>query len=102
MPAARRPRAPTVDFHETADLFKALADPIRLHILHELSGTDACVHELCKLVDMSQPSVSHHLRLLRAARLVSTHRKGREIFYQLTDDNITSIVEATRRRVQGH
>ncbi len=86
---------------EMADVFKALSDPSRLRILYEVSKTDVCVHELCKALHMSQTSVSHHLRQLRAQHLVNTRRAGREIFYMLASSHVTELLETARRHVES-
>jgi ArsR family transcriptional regulator len=77
---------------EPADLLKALASPLRLAIVLELRNGDRCVHELVDATDIVQPLVSQHLRVLRAARVVTGHRRGKEIVYRLADDHITHIV----------
>jgi DNA-binding transcriptional ArsR family regulator len=79
-----------------AEMFKTLSDPTRLRILSRLAADEACVHELCAALAMSQTAVSHQLRLLRVARLVRTRRAGREIFYSLEDDHVMSLVAAAR------
>ena len=74
------------------ELLKALANPLRMAIVVELSAGSRCVHELVEALDVSQPLVSQHLRVLRQARLVATERRGREIVYSLTDDHVAHIV----------
>ncbi len=86
---------------ELAELFKALSDASRLRILYGLADGDACVHELCKNLGMSQTAVSHHLRQLRAQRLVTSRRAGREIFYALAGGQILAILDAARRHVEA-
>jgi DNA-binding transcriptional ArsR family regulator len=78
--------------HELAEIFKTLADPTRLRILAELARGETCVHELCARLEMSQPAVSHSLRVLRVARLVRGRRAGREIFYSLDDDHVLTLI----------
>ena len=79
-----------------AEMFKTLSDPTRLRLLTRLAEGEACVHELCAALAMSQPAVSHQLRLLRVARLVRTRRAGREIFYSLEDEHVMSLVASAR------
>ncbi|MCL6564730.1 MAG: metalloregulator ArsR/SmtB family transcription factor, partial [Firmicutes bacterium] len=52
-------------YEDMADQFKALADPVRLHILSLLRVREACVCELVSLLPLSQPAISQHLRKLR-------------------------------------
>jgi DNA-binding transcriptional ArsR family regulator len=79
-----------------AEMFKTLSDPTRLRLLTRLAEGEACVHELCAALAMSQTAVSHQLRLLRVARLVRTRRAGREIFYSLEDEHVMSLVASAR------
>lgn len=79
-----------------AEIFKTLSDPTRLRILQRLAEGETCVHELCAQLAMSQPAVSHQLRLLRVGHLVRTRRAGREIFYSIDDEHVMSLVAAAR------
>src|SRR5262249_51339834 len=79
--------------NDLAEIFKMLGDPTRLRILSALVGGERCVHELCARLQMSQPAISHQLRILRAARLVRPRRAGREIFYTLDDAHVTVLLE---------
>ncbi|MEP7025538.1 MAG: metalloregulator ArsR/SmtB family transcription factor [Actinomycetota bacterium] len=65
------------------DRFGALADPTRRHLLERLAARDLAVSELMSGLDMSQPAVSQHLRVLREAGLVTARRDGRHRYYQL-------------------
>lgn len=65
-----------------ARLFKALADPLRLDILHLLRNGSFGVLELCRIVSVRQSALSHHLKILAQADLVSTRREGNSIFYR--------------------
>jgi DNA-binding transcriptional ArsR family regulator len=79
-------------FDATAELFKSLASPLRLAIVNSVHEHPKCVHELVDELGVSQPLVSQHLRVLRAARVVHGNRRGREITYELTDHHIGHIV----------
>jgi len=78
---------------DLAQIFKLLGDPTRLRILAALVSGERCVHELCARLHMSQPAVSHQLRILRTARLVKPRRAGREIFYTVDDAHVTVLLE---------
>jgi ArsR family transcriptional regulator len=94
---AHRVKAAPLDENEleaAAETFKTLSDPTRLRILRALADGDTCVHELCDQLGMSQPAVSHQLRLLRVQRLVRARRAGREIYYSLADHHVLSLVAA--------
>ena len=79
------------DYDGAAELLKALASPVRLALVHLLEAQAACVHELVDALGIPQPQVSQHLRTLRAAGLVVTERRGREVSYRLSDDHVAHI-----------
>jgi len=69
---------------ELAKMFKALADPIRLRLLSLIAsheGGEACVCDLTGPFDVSQPTISHHLKVLREAGLVGCERRGTWVYY---------------------
>lgn len=76
-----------------AELFKALSDPTRVRIIGLLAHTELCVGDLCLVLGMSQPAVSHQLRLLRNLHIVRTRKEGRHVFYTLDDDHIRHLFE---------
>ncbi len=87
----------------TAELFKALANPLRLAIVQELQDGPRCVHELVDALDAPQPLVSQHLKVLRGARLIAGDRRGREMAYSLADDHVTHIVvDAVTHAAEAH
>ena len=65
-------------------LFQALADPTRLAIIRELAGSpEVCACDFTTCCDVRQPTVSHHLRVLREAGVIESERRGNSIFYRL-------------------
>jgi len=74
-----------------ADLFKALSDPTRVRIISLLAHTELCVGDLCLVLGMTQPAVSHQLRILRNLRLVTARKEGRHVFYTLADEHIHDL-----------
>lgn len=65
-------------------LFQALADPTRLAIVRELAGApEVCACDFTSCCDVRQPTISHHLKVLREAGVVETERRGTSIFYRL-------------------
>lgn len=81
------------DIAAASELLSALAAPLRLSIVALLDehGT-LCVHELVEALDVAQPLVSQHLRVLRGARLVVGERRHREVHYRLVDNHVGHIV----------
>jgi ArsR family transcriptional regulator len=87
----RKGMSPPEALDDTAELFKALADPTRLRIVNALLLAEICVCDVAELLEMSQPAVSHHLKILRQARLVRTRRDGRTIYYRLDDEHVSNV-----------
>lgn len=75
--------ASRIEVEKTASLLKVLGDKTRLSMIGLLNEEECCVCELVEIYQMSQPSVSQHLRKLRDAGLVKERRKGQWIFYSL-------------------
>lgn len=75
------------------DLFKALADETRSKLMYALSLRELCVYHLSELLETSQSNVSHHLRYLRAARLVKYRKVGKQVFYSLDDDHVEGLIK---------
>lgn len=75
-------------FTNAAALFKAVADPHRLTILATLARADeeVCVCDFTDGLPLNQPTVSHHLRILRDADLVVSERRGTWVYYRLADN----------------
>ena len=76
-----------LDQEQAADLarvFKALGDPVRLRLLSMIAsrdGGEVCVCEMTPVFELSQPTISHHLKLLRQAGLVDCERRGTWVYY---------------------
>jgi DNA-binding transcriptional ArsR family regulator len=84
---------------EIADTFSALADPVRVRIIGLMAETEMCVGDLCLVLEMTQPAISHHLRILRNMRIVSTRKAGRHVFYTLNDQHIHDIFTLSREHI---
>jgi ArsR family transcriptional regulator len=77
---------------QLAAQFKALADPTRVAIVNQLSAADeVCVCNLTATFDLSQPTISHHLKILRAAGLVESSRRGTWAYYRLVPEAIDAL-----------
>jgi len=75
-----------------AETFRVLGDPARAKILFALLQAELCVCDLAEIVGASESAVSHHLRILRALRLVRHRRDGRQVYYSLTDEHIRTLI----------
>jgi ArsR family transcriptional regulator len=81
----------------TIDVLKALAEPLRWRILDALTREQLCVCHLVEDLQVSQPLVSHHLRTLRHAGLVTTTRAGAFTYYALSPDALDTVGEELQR-----
>lgn len=70
-------------FDKVSATFQLISDPTRLKILWLLCHSEECVVNIAAAIDMSSPAVSHHLRVLKQADLLVSHRDGKETYYTL-------------------
>ena len=84
------------EFDMAADAFSLVSDATRLSILWLLCRAELCVSNIAALIEMSPPAVSHHLRVLKQAGLVSSRRLGKETHYRLAQ---TPMARAVRQIV---
>ncbi len=90
---AELPAPPPREILEAAgELLRALAAPVRIAIVLQLRESQRCVHELVDALGVPQPLVSQHLKILKAAGVVSGERSGREVLYRLADHHLAHIV----------
>lgn len=81
-----------VVLYELADLFKLFGDSTRIGILWALSESEMCVCDLCALLKMKQPAVSHQLKNLKQSRVVKARRDGKIVYYSLDDEHIRRLL----------
>lgn len=79
-----------------AEICAGLADPNRIMILYTLSQSPRNVTELCNELDMPQPLVSRHLKVLRERGMVKTERRGTVIVYRLADKRLVQALDLLR------
>ncbi|MEE6280943.1 ArsR/SmtB family transcription factor [Georgenia sunbinii] len=92
-PLTREP-LPLTDAQRLAGIFKALADPARLRLLSLIAaheGGEACVCDLTEPVDLSQPTVSHHLKVLTEAGLLTREKRGRWAYYTVVPTALDAL-----------
>lgn len=89
-------RVTAKDFEPEAALLKAIADPYRLRMLATLArrSQHVCVCDFTDALPLNQPTVSHHLGILREADLVTSERRGTWVYYRLAPDALRRIEAA--------
>ena len=86
------PPLPRPAAEELAERFRALADPTRVAIVNRLSGAEElCVCDLTGAFELSQPTISHHLKILREAGLVESTRRGTWAYYRLVPEAVDAL-----------
>jgi len=89
---------------EIAAAFKALADPARLRLLNFIAAQpsgEACVCHLVEPLDISQPTVSHHLKVLFDAGLLTRDRRGTWVYYRIVPERLAALREALLLREEA-
>lgn len=90
---ARNVQNQMTDLSEVATIFKALADETRLKIAYALTiEEEMCVCDIAAVIDSSTATASHHLRYLRERKLAKSERKGKQIYYSLSDKHVYQLV----------
>ena len=78
--------------YDLAELFKVFGDSTRIKILYALFEEELCVYDIARLLNLSQSSVSHQLRILKNSKLVKFRRDGKSMFYSLDDEHVREII----------
>jgi len=79
-----------------AENFRALSDPTRIRILLALENGELCVCDIAALINLPQPSVSHHLKALRQLGIVKFRKSGKMTIYSLKDSRISGLLAVAR------
>jgi len=96
-PPVLQGRLSQADAEQLAGTFKAIADPARLRLLNFIAAQpsgEACVCYLMKPLDISQPTVSHHLKVLYDAGLLDRERRGTWVYYRIVPERLTALRDA--------
>ncbi|MEV6867825.1 metalloregulator ArsR/SmtB family transcription factor [Streptosporangium subroseum] len=92
-PIAREPLS-EIDATELATALKAVADPVRLRLLSMIgshAGGEACVCDLTDAFDLTGPTISHHLKVLRTAGLIDSERRGTWVYYWIVPSAVARL-----------
>jgi ArsR family transcriptional regulator, arsenate/arsenite/antimonite-responsive transcriptional repressor len=100
-PLAAEPLGPT-DAGEFAKAFKALGDPVRLRLLSLITSAEgeSCVCDLASMFDLTGPTISHHLKVLREAGLVDSERRGTWVYYWPRPEKLSELATLLNAPVQ--
>ena len=81
------------DYEQEAKVFKAFCDPNRLKILNILKDGEHCACKLLEILDLSQSTLSHHMKILTDARVVNVRKDGKWSHYSLSGDGIEKVIQ---------
>ena len=81
------------EIYDLSDFFKVLGDSTRMNILFAINGEPMCVCDIADLLSMTKSAVSHQLKILRRADLVTYKKNGKNVFYELADSHVVDIIE---------
>lgn len=84
---------PLETLEDVTVLYKLLGDKTRFGILWALSKSEMCVCDIAILLDMTKSAISHQLKSLKHANLVTSRRKGKVVFYSLADKSVVQILD---------
>ncbi|MBR3841274.1 MAG: helix-turn-helix transcriptional regulator [Erysipelotrichales bacterium] len=88
------------DIYLVAELYKNFADMTRVKILYALTISEMCVNDLSEMLEMSQSSISHQLRVLKQARLIKYQKKGKNVIYSLADDHVKLLLDQAYEHIK--
>ena len=95
-----RPNMPDMNLlYELSDFFKVMGDSTRIQLLWALEENEMCVGELAALLNMTKSAVSHQLKILRSSKLVKAEKRGKNVFYALSDHHVRTILEMALEHV---
>jgi ArsR family transcriptional regulator, lead/cadmium/zinc/bismuth-responsive transcriptional repressor len=81
-------------------LFKMVSDSTRLKIINALFDRELCVCDLMAVTQMSQSAISHQLSKLKQTRLVKSEKRGKNVFYSLSDDHVRQIFKQAQEHAR--
>ncbi|MDY0295007.1 MAG: metalloregulator ArsR/SmtB family transcription factor [Acholeplasmataceae bacterium] len=79
------------DLLKLSYLFKVISDPTRIKILYALEKQELCVCDISVILNMTQSAISHQLKTLRLAHLVTSRKEGKTVFYKLADEHVQNL-----------
>ncbi|MDD7635910.1 MAG: metalloregulator ArsR/SmtB family transcription factor [Clostridiales bacterium] len=88
------------ELYDLAELFKVFGDSTRIRILYVLFEEELCVCDIAEALQMTQPAISHQLRILKQAKLVKNRREGKSVFYSLADGHVRTIIAQGKEHIE--
>ena len=96
-----KPKMPnTTILYDLSDFFKLMGDSTRIQLLWAFEESEMCVGDLACLLNMTKSAVSHQLKILRSAKLVKAEKRGKNVFYSLSDHHVRTVLEMALEHVR--
>ena len=86
--------------YELSDFFKIFGDSTRVSILFVIDKGEICVCDIAEILGMTKSAVSHQLKILRQAKLISYRKSGKNVYYSLADDHVKDIIEKALEHIK--
>jgi ArsR family transcriptional regulator len=90
----------TETLYDLADFFKIFGDSTRMSILFAIDKRPMCVCDIADLLGMTRSAVSHQIKTLRQASLVTYRKSGKNVIYRLVDDHVRDIIETALMHIK--
>jgi len=90
------------ELYDLAELFKVFGDSTRIRILSALYGEELCVCDIAEVLNMNQSAISHQLKILKQAKLVKNRREGKQVYYSLDDNHVSTIIAMGLEHIEEH
>lgn len=94
-------KKPLSSYESQAGVFKALAHPARLFIVHQIADEEKCVCEIVKTLDLDTSTVSKHLAVLRNAGIVKDEKRGNMVFYRIRMDCVLDLFACVNKALES-
>lgn len=95
-----KPKMPEMSLlYDLSDFFKVMGDGTRIQLLWALDQSDMCVGDLAVLLNMTKSAVSHQLKVLKTAKLIRSQKKGKNVYYTLSDEHVKTLLEMALEHV---
>ena len=88
------------ELYDLAEIFKVFGDSTRIKILYVLFESEMCVCDLAQSLNMNQSAISHQLKILKQAKLVTGRREGKSVIYSLADEHVRTIIDQGREHIE--
>ena len=96
-----KPKMPDMTLlYDLSDFLKLMGDSTRIQLLWALEENEMCVGDLAFLLNMTKSAVSHQLKILRSAKLVKAEKRGKNVFYALSDNHVRTVLEMALEHVR--